>query len=368
VNWLDYSARCVWIKLIVAPQLGLAMNLNEEKYSRFHLCKEMLETAKLVKDFNPSAQQNIATTIADVGQLLMTGEGSSRIFPAKNTIQFARQKGSSLVLHTEAGRQSQDYDLSKWAVFAASNSGQTAEVIGLFKQLNESGHAHRYSLSAKSDSTLESLANQGFRLSCGKEDAVAATKSVVEQGLFYRSVIEHTLGDSTLATRLTELGDAIEAALRVDIDPQITQRIANAGTIYWSGRNDGVAEELTLKTNEITRKKSDFMEGTYAVHGIEEVMDATDVVLWIDPFEESEDKFRDVLCDTERENSVGLDIIAISSRQTSFPTITIPDCGDLAEFVQLAAGWNVLVEVGLSLDINLDEPQRARKVGNDIDG
>jgi glucosamine--fructose-6-phosphate aminotransferase (isomerizing) len=30
--------------------------------------------------------------------------------------------------------------------------------------------------------------------------------------------------------------------------------IANAGTIYFAGRNDGVAEELTLKTNEITRK------------------------------------------------------------------------------------------------------------------
>jgi len=34
--------------------------------------------------------------------------------------------------------------------------------------------------------------------------------------------------------------------------------------------NNGVAEELALKTNEITRKKSAFLEGTFAVHGIEE--------------------------------------------------------------------------------------------------
>ena len=147
------------------------------------------------------------------------------------------------------------------------------------------------------------------------------------------------------------------------IDAAITQRIAEAGTIYWAGRNDGVAEELTLKTNEITRKKSDFLEGTYAVHGIEEVMDAKDVLLWVDPYEESESKFAECL-----QKGVGMQVIAISSRPTSFPTITIPNAGDLSCFVQLAAGWNVLVEVGLKLGINLDKPQRARKVGNEFVG
>lgn len=340
------------------------MNSSDEKYLRYALCQEMLETANHVRNFDPSGQQEIAVTIAEVGRLLLTGEGSSRIFPAKNAIKYARQRGSELVLHTDAGRQSLDYELSKWAVFAASNSGKTAEVIRLFKQLSASGHNQRFSLSATADSILEGLASRGFVLSCGKEQAVAATKSVVEQGLFYRSLIEYTLGESNLESRLSQLGDGIESALRVEIAPEITQRIAKAGTIYWSGRNDGVAEELTLKTNEITRKKSDFMEGTYAVHGIEEVMDANDVVLWVEPFEESEAKFRDVLSDATK--GVGLDIIAISTRETSFPTIKIADCGDLTEFVQLAAGWNVLVEVGLALGINLDKPERARKVGNEF--
>ena len=47
---------------------------------------------------------------------------------------------------------------------------------------------------------------------------------------------------------------------------------------YFSGRNNGVAEEITLKTNEITRKKSSYLEGTYAVHGIEEVLGKQDVI------------------------------------------------------------------------------------------
>ncbi|MBM3971960.1 MAG: sugar isomerase, partial [Planctomycetes bacterium] len=53
---------------------------------------------------------------------------------------------------------------------------------------------------------------------------------------------------------------------------------------------------------------------------------------------------------------------------TPFPTVRIPDGGDLSGFVQMAAGWNLLVETGLVLGINLDKPERARKVGNEFVG
>ncbi|MHC4877894.1 MAG: SIS domain-containing protein [Planctomycetota bacterium] len=339
------------------------MNLSEDRYSKYALVREMLETSSIVAAFDPAQVANAAAEIAGTGRLLMTGEGSSRIFPAKSAMLHSRRTGLDLVLHTEAGRQACEYDLSNWAVFALSNSGQTAEVIRLFAALKEQGHERLYSLSAKANSKLEEFASRGFVLKCGKEDAVAATKSVAEQALFYRALVEHAAGECSLADKLSGLGKQIEQALATTIDPGLVERIARAGTIYWAGRNDGVSEELTLKTNEITRKKSDFLEGTYAVHGIEEVMDADDVVLWVEPYEESEDKFRSVLSE-----GIGLDVIAISSRETSFPTIRIPDGGDLAEFVQLAAGWNVLVDVGIALGIDLDKPERARKVGNEFTG
>ena len=132
-----------------------------------------------------------------------------------------------------------------------------------------------------------------------------------------------------------------------------------ATAVYFAGRNNGVAEELTLKTNEITRKKADFLEGTYAVHGIEEVMDAGEVVIVLDPFEQEEGKFKECLVD-----GVGMTVLAISSRQTGFPTIVVPDAGPRQPYVQIAAGWNLLVEIGVGLGIDLDKPQRARKVGN----
>jgi len=121
-----------------------------------------------------------------------------------------------------------------------------------------------------------------------------------------------------------------------------------------------VAEELALKTNEITRKKSAFLEGTFAVHGIEEVMNKNDVLIWIDPFAEEEQKYVECLV-----KGVGMNIIAVSSTKKQFPAIIIPDDDQYSEYIQLAAGWNILVETGVSLRINLDKPQRARKIGNE---
>jgi len=338
--------------------------MNESsRYQESGLVRDMLATAEVIRQFDASRPAAIAADIAATGRLLLTGEGSSRLFPAKHAIAHSRRKGWPLTLHTEGGRQSQEYALKDWAVLAASNSGRTAEVIELFKKLAEEGHQQLYSLTAFAESKLEELATQGFVLTCGEEGAVAATKSVVEQALFCRAALEAAAGVSELPPQLASLGDAFQSTLELEIDPAITSRIASAGVIYWAGRNDGVAEELTLKTNEITRKPSVFLEGTYAVHGVEEVMNASDVVIWLDPAPVAEDKFHSVLVE-----GAGLEVIAVSSRQTRFPTIQIPPQNELAPFVEMAAGWNILVETGMSLGVNLDKPVRARKVGNDFAG
>jgi glutamine---fructose-6-phosphate transaminase (isomerizing) len=145
------------------------------------------------------------------------------------------------------------------------------------------------------------------------------------------------------------------------LDENIIEAAAKASNIYFAGYNDGVAEELTLKTNEITRKKSDYLEGTYAVHGIEEVLEKDDIVFIIDPIDEEVDKFQKVLVD-----GIGLKVVAISTKQTPFQTIIIPDAGIMNPYLFLCAGWNLLVEIGLVLGINLDKPKRARKVGNEF--
>lgn len=334
------------------------MNLKEEKYNKYALVREMMQTPGIIRSFNPGVSAKFADVIKSKKGLFLTGEGSSRIFPAKRAIQRSLQKSFSVPVVTEGSTQAAEYNLRDFAVFAASNSGQTKEVIKLVSSLKKQNHNAVFGLTANHGTKLEEIVNGIHVLTCGKEDAVAATKSVVEQGLFYDSLLRKMHG--VQMEGLKELSEKTEQALTIKIDAGITDIIRKASVIYFAGRNNGVAEELSLKTNEITRKKSAYLEGTFAVHGIEEVMDKSEVLIWIDPFEDEQDKFNECLV-----KGVGMHIIAISAKKTIFPTIIIPDGGEHSEYVQLAAGWNVLVETGISLGIDLDKPVRARKVGNE---
>ena len=160
---------------------------------------------------------------------------------------------------------------------------------------------------------------------------------------------------------MKKLGAQVKEVLEMKIPAEITDQLAAAGMIYFAGRNNGVTEEITLKTNEITRKKSDFLEGTYALHGIEEVMTKNDAMVVINPFKEEEEKFCEII-----EKGVGYKICAIATRDTCFKTIKIPDAGDFTTYLELAAGWNILIDVGIKLGINMDKTVRARKIGNVI--
>ena len=334
------------------------MNLSEERYSKYALVREMMETPAVIKRFDQGITKKFSEAVKTSKGLFLTGEGSSRIFPAKKTIQRSLQTPFQMPVITEGSTQALDYNLKDFAVFAASNSGQTKETIRLIISLKNSNHNSIFGLTANQGTKLEGLTNMTHVLSCGKEDAVAATKSVVEQGLFYDSLLRSLHG--TKMDGLNELAKQFEAALTLKIEPEITEAIKKANIIYFAGRNNGVAEELSLKTNEITRKKSAFLEGTFAVHGTEEVMDKNDVLIWVDPFEDEQEKFNECFI-----KGVGMNVFAVSTKKTMFPTIIIPDGGEYAEYIQLATGWNILVETGVALGINLDKPVRARKVGNE---
>ena len=334
------------------------MNNSEEKYRSYALVREMLETPEIIRSFDPEAATRFAEAVKTRKGLFLTGEGSSRIFPAKRAIYSSLKKGLTLPVITESCTQAEEYNLNEYAVFAASNSGQTKEVVRLMSALKKQKHAAVFGLTANPKTKLEEIASATHVLNCGKEKAVAATKSVVEQGLFYDSLFRKVKGEKM--NGLKELAEDTERALKMKIKPGLIEIIRKATMIYFAGRNNGVAEELARKTNEITRKKSAFLEGTFAVHGIEEVMDKSEVLIWIEPFSTEQEKFNECLI-----KGVGMNIIAVSSKKTMFPTIIIPDGGQYAEYVQLVAGWNILVETGISLGIDLDKPERARKIGNE---
>ncbi len=337
--------------------------MNEHgMYARFHLVNEMLQTPGLIRDFKLGDAEPVVAAIRETGKVIFTGEGSSRIFPAKNAISYARRNGLNLDLAAEGSRQAAEYRLDDRVVLGASNSGRTRELIALFEGLKESGHRNLYSITSNPGTVLESLSDRTFLLGCGKENAVAATKSVEEMALFYCALLG-AARDRKLDDHLAETAEAVEHALEMPIDRGIVDMLAGASTLCFAGRNDGVAEELALKTNEIIRRKSCYFEGTYVLHGVEEVLTSDDIVLLINPFKSEYEKIQTTLVD-----GVNMMVLAIAEEDTPFPTIRIQNAGDLTNLVYLAAGWNLLVEAGMRLGIDLDRPARARKVGNEYTG
>ena len=338
------------------------MNLTDPKYKDFALVKEMLETSSVLANFNFDQVKPVADMVRKTGRIFLTGEGSSRIFPAKSFISDVLRTGLSIATATDGSFQSAEYDLSSWVVCGASNSGQTKEIVSLLKNLKDAGHKNLVGVTANAGTKIFDVTNETILLSCGKEDAVAATKSVVEQALVYRAILAD-LVNCSCPTRAKEASEAMTAVMEQELDAEIVKKLADAPQLYFAGRNNGVAEELTLKTNEITRKKSDYLEGTYLLHGVEEVMRQGETCILVDPFPSECAKIKELI-----EGRAGVNVIAMSTEETIFPTIKLPKVCGYAPFIQLVAGWNILVQTGVALGVNLDKPERARKIGNEFEG
>ena len=335
------------------------MNLKENKYSQFYLCREMMDTVDVIRKFNPASADFIVSSARQTGHILFSGEGSSRIMPAKNAIRKALRFGTPTFVHTEGSHQAAEYKLDNYTVLLDSNSGRTKETLLLAHQLKAAGHKHFFGVSANTGTPLEEVCEKTLVLGCGWENAVAATKSVVEQTLLFETVIWKLAGKD-ITPELNALAEKVEKALTLEIPAEVIDWVRGAKTIYFAGMNDGVTEELTLKTNEITRRKSDFLEGTYALHGPEEVMEDGDIVFVVNPIESEYQKYQTVF------GGANVHVVAIDTKETPFTTIVVPDAGDLQAYVYLAAGWNTLVEIAQADGINLDKPNRARKVGNEM--
>ncbi|MDR2641226.1 MAG: hypothetical protein LBC74_00365, partial [Planctomycetaceae bacterium] len=136
------------------------MNLKESRYKDYHLVCEMYESLDVMSGFDFGQTERIAQVIRESGKLLLTGEGSSRIFPAKNFIYHLRTDAIDINLNvmTEGCYQSLEYDLSDWSVIVASNSGQTGEAVTLYRRLLELNHKRNFVVTAGKNTKLSELA------------------------------------------------------------------------------------------------------------------------------------------------------------------------------------------------------------------
>jgi glucosamine--fructose-6-phosphate aminotransferase (isomerizing) len=323
----------------------------------FNVVREMHDAANVIRGFSTDVVRPFAENARRFKGLFLTGEGSSRMFPAAHAAWLSMRDTSLPRIYTAGSTEALDFDLDDYAVFAASNSGRTKETIRLLDQLRSSGHQALFAVTNAAGSPITEKAVRSYILSCGMEKAIPATKSLVEQALFYHTLI-FEMADSPL-DGLNEAGDAFEEALSLDIAQELIELTANASFIYFAGWGSGVADELSLKAGELLRKKTRFLDGTLLLHGIEEIMDRGELIVLIDPSEEDEGLILKRLTE-----NIGVNVVAISERQTMFPTVIVPQAPGFECYVQTAAAWNLLVEAGMTLKLDMDSPARVKKVGN----
>jgi len=328
-----------------------------------HTEKEMFETIDVVRKFDLRKIEGFAKKL-EIGQkqIILTGMGSSVLFPAKNAKDAAFRIGLKNKVEAAFASDFTKFDASCFdnsVVFLCSNSGKTKEVMLLLEKLDGNKKANLVGITATPDSILHQKARETHVLSCGKEQGVAATKSVIEQALTYEFLLRILNGEniSKYGNGLLELSKTMEKILSAKIDEKIIEKLASSKTIYFVGSENGVAQEVALKIIEATGKMTGFYPNTEIIHGPQEFISEEDAVVIVNPSELS--GFMDDFA------KAGCPVFCISGNKEKYETITIPLAKGFENYCYLVAGWNLLKHIGHKLGVDMDHPKKVTKVGNE---
>ena len=141
------------------------MNLQDTKYNQFFLIREMLETGEIVKHLDIKKILSYEKEVKKE-RIFFTGEGSSRIFPAKKVMYEARKKGYKEDFYTDCATQALEYNLLDSTVFVASNSGKTKEDLELIRKLKGQNHDNIISIVANAGTPIMNEAHLSYLLTC----------------------------------------------------------------------------------------------------------------------------------------------------------------------------------------------------------
>jgi len=334
----------------------------------FETEKEMLESANVLKKFDFSITKKIAKTI-DSKRIIFTGMGSSVLFPAKQAKNRAFEFNIKNRVEAYFASDLLSYnDFSNTYVLLCSNSGMTKETIILQEHIKKKG-AKYVAVTAVPDSVLAKKCKNRIIMQCGFEKGVAATKSVVEQGLILDSLIFNLarkqgrrIDFKKMNSSLVNASKCILDNINVNVPSSMLTALANASSLYFVGRTTGVVDEITLKAHEIARKSAFFYPDTHIVHGIEECIESNPIIF----FEPS--KFKKFIGDfINFSQRVNCKLFGIDSHKI-IDGIKIKSTPYFENYCLLAGGWGLLRNIAKKLNLDIDKPKKALKVGNPYKG
>lgn len=326
--------------------------------------REMLETKKVCLNFDFSITENIAKKIGDK-RIIFTGMGSSLLFPGKQAKNRALKFNISNKIEAYFASDLLQYeDFSDTFVFLCSNSGKTKEVIMLFDHIKKKNGKY-IAITAVKDSFLAQKSDETIFLSCGFEKGVAATKSVMEQGLIYDSLVFHLARNQGkkvdfdfLRKELNETAGFIEENINLKIPNNLLKDLASSRNYYLVGLDNGVGEEITLKVHEIARKLAVFYPDTHISHGVAESIENGSLIV-LQP-----SIFEPLLMDfDEFSKKINSQLIRMDNKSLD-KGIEIKINETFCNYCLLAGGWGLLRSVANRLSLDIDHPEKISKVGN----
>lgn len=330
-----------------------------------HTYNEMLDSIKVGEEFDFNQTKNIAEKIGGK-RIIFSGLGSSLLYPGKHAKNRALKLGLENTIEVYFASDLLQYtNFKDTFVFLASNSGKTKETMLLLDHAKKHG-ATVIAITAVADSPLAARCEDVIVLKGGFEKGVAATKSVFEQGLIYDSLIFHlavkqgkldTLPD--LSAHLKKTVVAMKENITREIPQALVEKIVHVNQYMFAGLDNGLGEELALKTNEMVRKPGTFFPDTQILHGPAEVIQNSCLfILEPNNFLPFTDDFKKFGTTTSS--------VLVSIENSSLFEYAVPYSSDdiFVNYCLLSAGWGILMHLAKALDIDIDNPTKISKVGN----
>lgn len=278
--------------------------------------------------------------------LRLVGEGSSRLFVAGFARQLLRLGGTPMAFDACGGRAAQAAPAGTELI--VSNSGATRELV---EHIDAHPKVTRLALLGLDHGPIAQRVAERRIVLPRPERAVAATASVFLQAYTLGAAIAARQG---LTVPVAELRAAVAALLDAPLPAPLSAALVGAQRIWWADAETGVADELALKTAELCGLPGIAAPGTMALHGLEEVFQPGDRVVWL---------HADARDDALRQRVAA----STGTPQVIVPTLwPLPALGVWRELLLLVQGWRILGGLATSLGRDPAKPNRARKVGNPL--
>jgi len=252
--------------------------------------------------------------------------------------------------------------LSKSLVIGVSQSGKAEDVLYCLERAKKDGSI-TLAITNDENSPIAKTAEYHIFLDVGKEESVAATKTVSASMYVLMLLVLYISGDPLLTNSHQIVINGIKKVL--DNTPNIVEfakTLVDTKDIFVLARglNQPIALETALKLAETTYTKamaysvSDFWHGPYAM------IDQYATVLVYAPLGQSQS---DVLKMVDRCKSSGAKVIVIATQDIADCDITIPDGTDIeTPFYNLVTAQILACALSTQRGLNPDKPRGLNKV------